>query len=64
MRWGWGGGLDPWRPGQERWLRTSDHKYEYLDGYLRDIADEKALKAERVAHRERARIDHTRRVLS
>lgn len=59
MRWGWGGGLDPWRPGQERWLRTSSHAHEYLDGYARDIADEKALEAERAeyaAKRERARV--------
>lgn len=52
-----------WRPGPERWLRTSDHKYEYLDGYRRDLETEKALAAESAAWaalREQARV---RRVL-
>lgn len=35
-----------WRPGEERWLRTSDHKYEYLGGYQRDLAIERKAKVE------------------
>lgn len=36
-----------WRPGVERWLRTSDHKHEYLVGYLRDLKIERKDKVDR-----------------
>lgn len=35
-----------WSPGTERWLRTSSHANEYLDGYQRDRETERQFEAE------------------
>jgi hypothetical protein len=40
-----------WAPGHERWLRTSSHQYEYLDGYLRDLKGEIVFEEEQAASR-------------
>lgn len=54
-----------WQPGDERWLRTSDHKYEYLDGYLRrDLGAEKVFLAEQAERDRRVEIERVRRVLA
>ena len=38
----WTGSMYGWRPGQERWLRTSSHAHEYLAGYLQAVERERA----------------------
>lgn len=56
-----------WHPGHELWLRTSDHKYEYLDGYLRDLETERKTIADQAASdawRAQRERDRVRRVLS
>lgn len=54
-----------WSPGDERWLRTSAHKYEYLDGYLRrDLVAEKTFLAEQAERDRRVEIERVRRVLA
>lgn len=55
-----------WRPGQDRWLRTSSHAREYLDGYRRDLNVELERTAEEQDSQrrlERRRREHVRRVL-
>lgn len=47
---------DGWRPPvTQPWLRTSNHAYEYLGGYLRDLQEEREFDAEQRASQERRR---------
>jgi len=45
---------DGWRPGQERWLRTSSHASEYLGGYLRYVEAERKFEDENLARARRS----------
>ncbi len=45
-----------WRPGMERWLRTSSHAYEYQGGYLRDLNIEREFNEQQEASRERRKV--------
>lgn len=49
-----------WRPGQERWLRTSSHAHEYLAGYERDLRTEQEFNAERADAERRRKNDELR----
>jgi hypothetical protein len=51
-----------WRPGDERWLRTSDHKYEYIVGYLRQVETARKDQIERHQAEVRRRVAERRRV--
>lgn len=42
-----------WRPGMERWLRTSSHAHEYLVGYERDLMEERRFLAEQAEYADR-----------
>lgn len=45
-----------WRPGVERWLRTSSHAQEYVGGYLRDLEIEREFIVERKTMEARAKV--------
>lgn len=55
--------LGGWRPGDQRWLRSSDHAHEYLGGYERDRAMEHAEIDRRAEADRRQRQREARRIL-